>query len=56
MTILNEERVLDVHHWNDSLFSFRTTRSQGFRFQNGHFVMVGMPSEGRPVLRACVLP
>ena len=49
---LNQERVLSVHHWNDTVFSFKTTRSQGFRFRNGHFVMIGLPVEGRPVLRA----
>ncbi len=29
MSALNEERVLSVHHWNDSLFSFTTTRHPG---------------------------
>ncbi|MCU0656460.1 MAG: ferredoxin--NADP reductase [Polyangiaceae bacterium] len=52
MAQINEERVLSVHHWNDSLFSFTTTRSQTFRFQNGHFVMVGLEAEARPLLRA----
>jgi ferredoxin--NADP+ reductase len=41
-----------VHHWNDSLFSFKTTRDRSLRFENGHFVMVGMEVEGRPLLRA----
>jgi ferredoxin--NADP+ reductase len=49
---LNEERVLSVHHWNDSLFSFTTTRNQTFRFQNGHFTMVGLAMDRRPLLRA----
>jgi len=48
----NEERVLSVTHWNDSLFSFTTTRNTGFRFRNGHFVMVGIPVDGRPLMRA----
>jgi ferredoxin/flavodoxin---NADP+ reductase len=52
MSQLNTERVLDVHHWNDSLFSFKTTRSPAFRFRNGHFVMIGLEVEGRPLLRA----
>jgi ferredoxin--NADP+ reductase len=26
MTTLASETVLSVHHWNDTLFSFRTTR------------------------------
>ena len=33
-----------VHHWNDSLFSFTTTRDHGLRFENGHFVMIGSRS------------
>src|SRR4030095_58839 len=52
MSTLSRERVVDVHHWNDSLFSFTTTRDPGFRFRNGHFVMVGLELEGRPLLRA----
>jgi ferredoxin--NADP+ reductase len=52
MSSFNEERVLSVHHWNDTLFSFKTTRNPGFRFRNGHFVMVGLPVEGKPLLRA----
>ena len=52
MVALATERVLDVHHWNDTLFSFRTTRDQALRFRNGHFVMIGLPIEGKPLLRA----
>ena len=46
------ERVTHVHHWNDSLFSFRTTRDPGYRFKNGHFTMIGLASEERPLMRA----
>jgi ferredoxin/flavodoxin---NADP+ reductase len=46
------ERVLHVHHWNDTLFSFRTTRDPALRFRNGHFVMLGLPVNGKPLLRA----
>jgi ferredoxin/flavodoxin---NADP+ reductase len=49
---LNQEQVVSVHHWNDALFSFKTTRNAGFRYRNGHFVMLGLPVEGRPLLRA----
>jgi len=52
MTSLSQERVLDVHHWSDSLFSFKTTRDAGLRFRSGHFVMIGLEVEGRPLLRA----
>ncbi|HET8935545.1 MAG TPA: ferredoxin--NADP reductase [Polyangiales bacterium] len=52
MSNLHQETVLSVHHWNDSLFSFTTTRDRGLRFKNGHFLMLGMEVEGRPVMRA----
>ena len=52
MAIVGTERVLDVHHWNDTLFSFKTTRDQGLRFENGHFVMIGLQVEGKPLMRA----
>lgn len=52
MSAFNQERVLDVHHWTDRLFSFSTTRDAGMRFSNGHFTMIGLPVDGRPLLRA----
>lgn len=52
MSNLRVEKVTDVHHWNDTLFSFKTTRDPGFRFKNGHFTMIGLQQEKRPLLRA----
>lgn len=52
MAALNTEKVKSVHHWTESLFSFTTTRDPGLRFENGQFVMIGLPVEGRPLLRA----
>lgn len=52
MSAFNAETVLSVHHWNDSLFTFRTTRDPGLRFINGQFVMIGLEVEGRPLMRA----
>jgi len=50
---LLRERVLEVHHWTENLFSFKTTRDPGFRFRNGHFTMMGLAQDnGRPLLRA----
>ncbi len=46
------EHVLSVHHWTDKLFSFTTTRSNSLRFKNGHFIMIGLEVEGRPLMRA----
>jgi ferredoxin--NADP+ reductase len=52
MSNFNEETVLSVHHWTDRLFSFTTTRSQALRFSNGHFTMIGLVVDGKPLLRA----
>ena len=52
MAAFNTERVLSVHHWNDTLFSFKTTRDPALRFHNGHFVMLGLEVDGRPLMRA----
>ncbi|WP_317930012.1 ferredoxin--NADP reductase [Halioxenophilus sp. WMMB6] len=46
------ETVTHVHHWNDTLFSFRTTRAPSLRFENGHFLMVGLMVDGKPLMRA----
>ena len=48
----HEERVLTVHHWTDRLFSFTTTRDPALRFSNGHFTMIGLRINGKPLLRA----
>lgn len=52
MAALSTQNVTDVHHWNDSLFSFKITRDRSLRFENGHFVMLGMEVEGKPLMRA----
>jgi len=52
MAAFNSERVLSVHHWNDTLFSFKTTRDAALRFHNGHFVMIGLEVAGKPLMRA----
>jgi ferredoxin--NADP+ reductase len=48
----NKETVTSVHHWNDSLFSFKVTRDAGLRFKNGHFIMIGLQLEDKPLMRA----
>lgn len=52
MSAIGSERVLAVRHWNADLFSFTTTRDAGLRFENGQFVMLGLPADGKPLLRA----
>ena len=46
------ERVTDVQHYTDRLFRFRVTRPQALRFRSGEFVMLGLPAEGKPLMRA----
>lgn len=46
------ETVTWVQHWTESLFSFRTTRNPGLRFDSGQFVMVGLMVDGKPLVRA----
>ena len=48
----SHETVLAVRHWTESYFSFTTTRDDGLRFDNGQFVMLGLPLDGRPLMRA----
>jgi ferredoxin--NADP+ reductase len=49
---MHEERVLSVHHWTDRLFTFTTTRDPALRFSNGHFTMIGLRVNNKPLLRA----
>lgn len=52
MSAFDEETVLTVHHWTDRLFSFTTTRNAALRFSNGHFTMIGLRVNNKPLLRA----
>lgn len=52
MAKISRQSVTGVHHWNDTLFSFTTTRDRTLRFENGHFVMLGLEVEGKPLMRA----
>lgn len=45
-------RVTDVQHYTDTLFRFRTARPATLRFRPGEFLMIGLPGEKKPVLRA----
>lgn len=49
---LFRERVLEIQHYTDKLFSFKTTRAPSFRFQSGQFTMIGLEVGGKPLLRA----
>jgi ferredoxin/flavodoxin---NADP+ reductase len=52
MSAFLEEKVLSVHHWTDKLFTFKTSRDAALRFSNGHFTMIGLRVNDKPLLRA----
>ncbi len=52
MSNLLHETVTGVRHWTPTLFSFTTTRDPAFRFLSGQFTMIGLPVDGKPLLRA----
>lgn len=52
MSKFTEEKVFNIQHWSDSLFSFRVTRSPSLRFTAGQFVMVGLRINHKLVQRA----
>src|SRR5260370_15788724 len=52
MATIGTERVLTVHHWNETVFSFTASRDRGLRFENGHFIMLGLNVDGKPMMRA----
>jgi ferredoxin--NADP+ reductase len=52
MSAFTTETVLSVRHWTDQLFSFTATRSDAFRFASGQFTMMGIETEGKPLVRA----
>jgi ferredoxin--NADP+ reductase len=52
MAAFDTETVTWVHHWDERVFSFRTTRESSLRFENGQFVMIGLEIDGKPIMRA----
>ena len=49
----NFQKVTQVKHWTENLFSFRITRPKSFKFRSGEFVMIGLlDSNDKPILRA----
>lgn len=48
----SEQTVRSVRPWSDKTFSFILSRPQGFDFENGEFVTIGLKRDGRLVARA----
>jgi len=49
---VSRQRVIDVKHYSDSLFSFRIERPASFRFNAGEFVMLGIEHDDKTTFRA----
>lgn len=47
-----EQQVTSKRQWSDKTFSFTTTRPEGFNFENGEFVTLGLRPEGKLIARA----
>jgi len=47
-----KEKVIEVKHYSDRLFSFKTTRDKTFRFKNGEFAMIGLDLQPKKIMRA----
>jgi ferredoxin--NADP+ reductase len=52
MATFTHEEVSEVKHWTNTLFSFKTSRNRSLRFKNGHFLMIGLEVNEKPLLRA----
>jgi ferredoxin/flavodoxin---NADP+ reductase len=48
----NEQTITSIRRWSPKTFSFRATRPEGFDFENGQFVTLGLRREGKLVPRA----
>ncbi len=47
-----EQRVTSVRPWSEKTFSFETTRPEGFEFESGEFVTLGLRSDSKLIARA----
>lgn len=47
-----EQRITSVRRWSEKTFSFTTTKPEGFLFENGEFVTLGLRHEGKLIARA----
>jgi ferredoxin/flavodoxin---NADP+ reductase len=48
----NEQTITSIRRWSSKTFSFRATRPEGFHFENGQFVTLGLRRDGKLVPRA----
>lgn len=48
----SQQQVTSKQRWADNVFSFTTTRPEGFSFANGEFVTLGLREEKKMIARA----
>lgn len=48
----SEQVITSKRSWSENIFTFTTTRPDGFEFKNGEFVTLGLRPEGKLIPRA----
>ncbi|MDY6980670.1 MAG: ferredoxin--NADP reductase [Pseudomonadota bacterium] len=48
----SEQTITSKRPWSENIFTFTTTRPEGFEFKNGEFVTLGLRPEGKLIPRA----
>ena len=48
----SEQTITSTRPWSENIFTFTTTRPEGFEFRNGEFVTLGLRPEGKLIPRA----
>lgn len=48
----SEQTITSKRAWAENIFTFTTTRPEGFEFKNGEFVTLGLRPEGKLIPRA----
>ncbi|MDZ7663377.1 ferredoxin--NADP reductase [Thiohalophilus sp.] len=48
----SEQTITSKRPWAENIFTFTTTRPEGFEFKNGEFVTLGLRPEGKLIPRA----
>lgn len=48
----SEQQITSKRQWSDNVFTFTTTRPEGFEFKNGQFVTLGLRPQEKLISRA----
>jgi len=45
------QHISSIHWWNDRLFTFSTTKPEGYRYVAGQYARLGLPADGEVIWR-----